>query len=80
MSEKLYDILKLVGRIVLPLGTFVAAVCQIWGLPYGDRITATMAALAALINAILGISSAAYWQEHEIRQLPESEDVTDGDT
>lgn len=80
MSEKWYNILKTVGRIVLPLGTFIAAVCQIWGLPYGDKITATLAALAALINAILGVVSVGYWQEHEIRAVPEYEETDDGDT
>ena len=79
MNEKLYDILKLIGRIILPLGTFISAICQIWGLPYGDKITATLAAMAALINAILGVSSAAYWQEHEIKEIPEIEEPHDED-
>ena len=80
MSEKWYNILKTVGRIVLPLGTFISALCQIWGLPYGDKITATLAALAALINAVLGVVSANYWQEHEIVPVPEYEDVDDADS
>lgn len=80
MNENLYNILKVIGRLVLPLGTFIAAICQIWGLPYGDKITATLAALAALINAVLGVVSVNYWQEHEIREIPEAEGADDADS
>lgn len=74
MSKKLYDILKVVGRIVLPLGTFISALCQIWGIPYGEQITASLAAVAALINAVLGLSSVGYWREHEITEKERPDD------
>lgn len=81
MSKKLYDILKIVGRIILPVGTFIAAICQIWGLPYGDKITATLAALAALINSVLSIDSVGYWADHQVVKIPDytsqEEDPTD---
>ena len=60
MSNQTYDVLKHVCLIIIPLGTFVAAICSIWGLPYAEEITATAAALDAFLGACLGVSSANY--------------------
>ena len=77
LSQKWYDILKVIGRLILPISTFIAAICQIWGLPYGDKITATLAALAALINGVLSLDGMLYWQNHKVVELPEYEDPVD---
>lgn len=66
MTNKTYDILKYFAQIVLPaLGTLYFALSQIWGLPYGEEIVGTITAFDAFLGALLGISSAQYYDELE---------------
>lgn len=61
MSNKVYDILKYVAQIVIPaVATLYFAMSQIWGLPYGEQIVGTLAAVDAFLGALLGISTAIY--------------------
>lgn len=61
MSNKLYDVLKWIAMYLLPaLGTFYFAIAGIWGLPYGEEIVGTLAAVDTFLGVILGISSANY--------------------
>ena len=60
MSNKLYDILNKVSRIVVPVVSFLMAICTIWGLPYGEQITATATAFNTLLGGLLVISSSSY--------------------
>ena len=61
LSNKAYDVLKYIARYVLPgLGTFYFALSTIWGLPYGEQIVGTITALDALLNTLLGLSTADY--------------------
>ena len=61
MSNKTYDILKAIALVVLPaLATLVIAVFEIWGLPYGAQIGATITAVATFLGAILTVSNAKY--------------------
>lgn len=62
-SNKAYDILKQVAVIVLPaMGTLYFALCQIWGLPYGEEIVGTIAAVDTFIGALIGVSTKSYNQ------------------
>lgn len=72
MSNKTYDILRIVQIIVPAIGAFYFAVANIWGLPYGEQVTATCAALVTLLGVCLKISSVRY-----ARGLEESEDNHD---
>lgn len=61
MTNKTYDLLKWVALIALPaVVTFVAAVGEIWNIPYTTQIAATIAAVDALLGACLQVSSANY--------------------
>lgn len=61
MSNKIYDLLKWVALIVLPaVGTFYFTIAGIWGLPYGEQIMGTIAAIEVLLGAVLQISNAKY--------------------
>lgn len=54
MSNKAFDALRLVGEIIIPaVATFYAAVGAIWGWPYIEGITGTLAAVTVLIGAIV---------------------------
>lgn len=65
MQNKTYDILKIVALMLMPLITFLAAIGDIWSIPYTAQITATLAALDTLLGAILKISSDNYHKEGE---------------
>lgn len=63
MSNQCYDRLKMVALLLMPLITFLAALGDIWSIPYNQQITATLAALDTLLGAILKISSDNYHKE-----------------
>jgi len=61
LSNKVYDILKFIAQLVLPaLATLILTLFGIWGLPYGEQISATIMAIDTFLGAILGISSKVY--------------------
>lgn len=66
MSNKVYDILKIIAQLVLPaIGTLYAALAGIWGLPYAEQIVGTIAAIDTFLGTILQISSYKYKKESE---------------
>lgn len=61
MSNKTYDVLKWIARYLLPASaTLYFALSGIWGLPYGEEVVGTLAAITAFLGVILGISTAQY--------------------
>ena len=63
MSNKTYDVLKIICMGCLPLlATFVLEVTEIWGIPHGAQIGATITALATLLGGCLLKSSELYKQ------------------
>ena len=66
MNNKLYDVLKVIALVVLPaLATLIIGVFEIWGLPYGAQIGATITAVATFLGTILSVSSAKYHAENK---------------
>lgn len=63
-SNKIYDVLKYLAMFFLPaFAVLVKTVFAIWGLPYGDEISATIVAINAFLGACLGISSISYQKD-----------------
>ena len=61
MKNSTYDYLKEIALIWLPaIATLYFALAQIWGLPYGEEIVGTIAAIDTFLGAILHISNANY--------------------
>ena len=61
MDNKTYDKLKFLAQVVLPAaGTLYAALAGIWGLPYGEQIVGTIAAVDTFLGVVLGISTHKY--------------------
>lgn len=61
MTNETYDFLKYVAQIVLPAaGTLYGALAGIWGLPYGEQIVSTIAAVDLFLGAVLKISTDNY--------------------
>ena len=65
MRNETYDIIKLMALITVPAITFITAVINIWGIPHGTEIIATLTALDTLIGAIVAILSAQYHKKQE---------------
>ena len=61
MSDKTYNVLKWIAMIVLPaFGTLYLTLAGIWGLPYGEEVAGTVAAINTFLGAVLMISTAQY--------------------
>ena len=61
MSNKVYDVLKWIALVALDaIGVFYKAIAAIWGLPFGDEVLATCAAMSLLLGTLIGASSAQY--------------------
>lgn len=61
INDKVYDVLKWIAMFFLPaLAILVQVVFQIWGIPFGDKISETIVATNAFLGAILGISNIGY--------------------
>ena len=60
MSNKAYDILKLISLIIAPAVVFLTALVDIWGIPYGAQIVATLAAVDVLLGALVTIFKTMY--------------------
>ena len=60
MSNKTYDILNIIAKLVAPIATFISAILVIWNVPYAEQITATLGAFDVLMGAIVVIAKAQY--------------------
>lgn len=59
--DKVYDVLKWVSMVVLnAVGVLYKTLAAVWGLPYGEEVMTTCAALALFIGALIGVSTAEY--------------------
>lgn len=63
LSNKQYDILKLIALIILPISELVSSLASIWGLPYGSQIVATLVAVDTFLGALVKICSDKYHSE-----------------
>ena len=57
MSNKVYDVLKIVVAIVLPvISTLYVGLANIWGFGFGEQVDKTIQLIITALNAILGIA------------------------
>jgi len=66
MSNKAYDILKTTALLVLPIGTLISTILDIWGLPGAQQVQATFVALDVFCGVLVTIAKA----EYDRRQQP----------
>ena len=63
MSNKTYDVLKMISMVATPLATFILTITDIWGLnEYGTALAASVSAVGVLLGAVLKIATDKYWQ------------------
>ncbi len=60
MNNKLYDWLKIISLIFLPIAELITAILQIWNVPYTQQITATLVAINTCLGAIVVIANKIY--------------------
>ena len=61
ISNKTYDIIKIVSLVIAPLTVFISALATIWGWgDVGTKVVATLSAIDVLIGAIVVILKALY--------------------
>ena len=60
MSNKAYDILKLIALIAAPVSVFIVAVLSALGVPQTDTVTAILAALDTLLGSLVEIARRQY--------------------
>lgn len=66
MTNKQYDILKDISLCWFPLGvTFFGVIVTTWGLPYGEQIMTTLAALNTAMGGIVKYYKAKYDKKQE---------------
>lgn len=64
MSNRTYDILKLIAQIILPAIGTCFVIASIWGLPHAEQVVGTVTALDTLLGTMLSISSMKYNKEN----------------
>ena len=65
LTNRQYDTIKALGLVAVPILTFLVAIVNIWNIPYGDQIVATLAAVDVLIGAIVSVAKNIYDREHK---------------
>lgn len=61
IPDKVYNWLKWIALIALDaVGVFYSTMAEIWGLPFGEPVLKTCAALSLLLGALIGVSTAEY--------------------
>jgi hypothetical protein len=64
LDDKLYDVLKWVALVALDaVGVCYKALAAVWGLPYGEEVLTSCAAVALCLGTLLGVSSAQYYKD-----------------
>ena len=66
MSNKTYDILKIIGTCLPLLASFVLLLKDAWGIPYAEPIAVTLGGLSTLMLGILAEISKQYFKDKEI--------------
>lgn len=69
-KNSVYDALKYIALVALPaIATLYLTLSNIWGLPYGTEIAATITAIDTLLGALIGVSSERYKKENGSEKL-----------
>lgn len=63
-NDKVYDTLKTISLVAIPVSTFIVAILGAYNYGNVDRVTAVLAAVNTLLGALVKISSAEYNKEN----------------
>lgn len=66
LNNKQYDVIKYLTVVLLPaVGTLYFALSQIWGLPAGEAVLGTLAAIQVFIAATMRVTTKQYEESGE---------------
>ena len=71
MKNTTYDKIKNFALLVAPILTFASALVEIWGVPFGAQITATIAALDVCLGAIVVVAKKIYENKNKEDSIDE---------
>ena len=75
LPDSVYTVLKWICMICLPaLATAYVGLAAIWGFPYADEVAKNTAVVCTLLGALLGISTATYYQDNSYLDEEEEEE------
>ncbi|ACV28893.1 Uncharacterised protein [Anaerococcus prevotii] len=63
-NDKVYDTLKTISLIAIPVSTFIVAILGAYNYGNLERVTAVLAAVNTLLGSLVKISSAKYNKEN----------------
>lgn len=66
MSDKMYDIITIIQRWLVALGTAYIGLAAIWGWPFPDEINQSIVVISTLLATIIEISKAQWRKDHAI--------------
>lgn len=69
MSNKTYDVIKMIALIAAPVLVFLSALIDIWDVPYAQQITLTLSALDTLIGTLTVILKKNYDKKHTLTEI-----------
>lgn len=64
MTNKVYDVLKIIALIIVPLGTFLVSILSIWTDIDTAPIVATVTAIETFLGSLLALASKKYAEDH----------------
>lgn len=62
-NDKIYDTLKTISLIAIPVSTFIVAILGAYNYGNVERVTAVLAAVNTLLGALVKISGSKYNKE-----------------
>lgn len=75
MNNKVYDVLKLIAQIILPLASMVVAILGVLGYAnYGEMVLAIATAFNTFLGVLLKVLSDQFWKGKEIVEVSEDEE------
>lgn len=60
MTNKMYDTIKTIALLLVPVLTLATTLVNIWGVPHADLWAATFAALDVFVGAVVTVAKQIY--------------------
>jgi len=60
MTDKMYDRIKAIALLIVPILTLATTLVNIWGVPHADLWAATFAALDVFVGAVVTVAKQIY--------------------
>jgi len=58
LPDRVYDVIKLIVTVIMPAASVAyVGLAGIWGWPYADEVSRTIAVIYTFLCAVMGISS-----------------------